>query len=82
MAIAFQTLDGLGRAGERRRMPHFINVVNPQYKEIACSFGTKRAVNLFLKHRTSNVEHRMTNEAFAALQIFLNRQHTELDVGR
>jgi hypothetical protein len=49
MAIAFQTFDGLGRAGERRLMPHLINVVNPLYKEIACSFGTNQAVKLFPK---------------------------------
>ena len=33
MAIAFQTLDGLGRAGEGRLMLYFINVVNPPYKK-------------------------------------------------
>ena len=29
MVIAFQTPDGLGRAGERRLMPHFSYIVNP-----------------------------------------------------
>jgi len=48
MVVAFQTLDEVGRAGEGRLMPHFINVVNPLLKEIACSLGTKQAVELLL----------------------------------